>query len=92
MGQQSVTPSQVGEHLAKLLKERGTTAYQLAKATDLAPDFTKRLLTGEQILTADVAFVLGDFFRMSPLIWLDLQRSYHLAARDVEEVGKLLTA
>lgn len=92
MKQRSVTPLHVGGHLTRLIEERGTTADQLSKATGLTFDLITYLLAGEQILTADVAIALAEVFEMSPLIWLDLQRSYYLSARDMEEVGRLVTA
>lgn len=92
MGQKSITPLHVGEYLAELIKERRVTSNQLAKAINLSQNLITCLLTGEQILTADVAIVLGDFFGTSPLFWLDLQRSHYLAARDVKQEGMLMTA
>ncbi len=58
MGQISVKP--VGAYVSGLLKQRGDTADDLVKVTSLSPDLIDALIAGQQILTADVALVLGD--------------------------------
>jgi len=87
MGQQDVLPIQVGGHLARLLKERGATATYLAAATGLSEEHVSGLLDGRCIMTADVAFLLGDFFGVSPLFWLELQSRSCTETRDGKEMG-----
>jgi plasmid maintenance system antidote protein VapI len=86
MGQISVRPIHIGAYLSGLLKQRGSTADQLAEATGLSSALIAELIVGQQILTADVALVLGEFFEVSPLILLEVQSSYCIAARAGKEV------
>ena len=79
MGQQDASFAHLGEHLKAVIQERGITAEKLAGTTGLSLGLIVHLLTGEQILTADVAFVLGDFLGVSPLALLNLQCHYCLA-------------
>jgi len=74
------------------MKDRHVTTDQLAKATNLSQSLITCLHTGQQVLTGDVAFVLADFFGMSPLFWLDLLRNYYLADRNIEKVGVRVAA
>lgn len=92
MGQKSVTSLHVGGYLVGLMEEQRVTTDQLAKATGLSQNLITCLLTGKQVLTGDVAFILSDFFGMSPLFWLDLQRNYYLADQNIEKVGVRVAA
>lgn len=78
MGQQDGSFAHLGEHLKVVIQERGITVEKPAGTTGLSLGLIVHLLTGEQILTADVAFVLGDFFGVSPLALLNLQCHYCL--------------
>jgi plasmid maintenance system antidote protein VapI len=86
MGQISVRPIHIGVYLSGLLKQRGSTADQLAEATGLSLGLIAELIAGQQILTADVALVLGEFFEVSPLTLLEVQSSYCIAVRAGKEV------
>lgn len=48
----------------------------MARATGLSSDLIAELIAGQQILTADVALVLGEFLEVSPLTLLEVQSSY----------------
>lgn len=50
------------------------------------------LLTGEQILTADIDLSLADFFEVSPIELLRVQSDYHLAVRECAEKEHALAA
>jgi plasmid maintenance system antidote protein VapI len=76
MGQISVRPIHIGAYLLGLLKQRGSTADQLAEATGLSSELIAELIVGQQILTADVALVLGEVFEVSPLTLLEVQSNY----------------
>lgn len=80
--QEGVTPLHLGTYLRGLLKERSGSAEQLAAATDLSQELIGCLLTGEQILTADLALSLAAFFELPPLLLLEVQSRYRIAARD----------
>ncbi len=92
MEQHDLLPSHFGGHLERFLAERGVSAEHLAEATNLPHDFLAQLLTGQQILTADVALLLADFFEVSPIFWLDLQRHYCLEAREGEQARVTVAA
>ena len=79
MGQRDSSFAHLGEHLKAVIQKRGITVEKLAGTTGLSLGLIVHLLTGEQILTADVAFVLGDFFGVSPVTLLALQCHYYLA-------------
>jgi plasmid maintenance system antidote protein VapI len=76
MGRISVTPIHIGAYVLGLLRQLGSTADELSKATGLSSDLIADLIVGQQILTADVALALGDFFEVSPLVLLKVQASY----------------
>jgi addiction module HigA family antidote len=76
MGQISVRPIHIGAYVSGLIRQQGSTAEQLAKATGLSSDLIADLIVGQQILTADMALALGDFFEVSPLVFLKVQASY----------------
>jgi len=76
------TPDNFGHYLGTLLEANKLSVLQLAEVTNLEQDFVIRLLSGEQILTADVAFVLAEVFEQSPLWMLEVQRSTVIEARD----------
>lgn len=76
MGQISVRPIHIGAYMSGLLRQRGGTDDQMARATGLSPDVIAELIAGQQILTADVALVLGEFLEVSPLTLLEVQSSY----------------
>jgi plasmid maintenance system antidote protein VapI len=88
MGRILVTPIHIGAYVSGLLTQRGSTAEQLAEATGLSSDLIAELIVGQQILTADVALALSEFFEVSPLILLEVQSSYCIAVRAGREVKK----
>ncbi len=75
------TPEHFGDYLGALLKTHRLSAAQLAEATRLRPELIGQLLRGEQILTADVAFLLAEVFARSPLALLEVQAGGVLEAR-----------
>lgn len=85
MRQQTVWPTHVGRHLEAFLEERGVSTGQFAGRSGITLGHVTDLIKGECILTADVALLLGEFFEMSPLFWLELQRQCCLEARDRSE-------
>ncbi len=92
MGKISVRPIHIGAYLLELLEQRDSTADQLAEATGLSSELIADLIVSEQILTADVALVLGEFFEVSPLTLLEVQSSYCIAARADKEVKTKMLA
>lgn len=92
MGRQMIRPSQFGTHLEAFLEERGVGPSQLAGGSGITLAHVVDLITGDCILTADVALVLSEFFETSPLLWLELQRQCCLEAREEGELDVRMTA
>ena len=74
-----------GERLVEHFSERGVTPEQVAQKSGLSEVLVADLITGKQILTADVAFTLASALELSPLVLLELQRESCLEARDRED-------
>ncbi len=85
MGQSAATPKHFGTYLNTLLQAHELSIAGLAEATRLEPDFIVQLLSGAQILTADVAFLFGEVFRQSPLALLEVQKNSVLKSRETAE-------
>lgn len=85
------SPTHVNRHLEVWLAEGGVTTNQLADKVGVPQGLIADLVTGKQILTADVAFLLADFFGTSPLYWLKLQRQGCLEARERENAPVSVT-
>ena len=60
---------------------------QLAKATGLSVRRVQEITRGQAPVTLDTALRLGRYFRTTPQLWLNLQRSY-----DLEELERRGTA
>ena len=54
------------------------SAGQLAKAMGLSVRRVQEILRGQAPVTLDTALRLGRYFRTTPQLWLNLQRSYDL--------------
>ena len=63
------------------------SAGQLAKATGLSARRVQEIMRGQVPMTLDTALRLGRYFRTTPQLWLNLQRSY-----DLEELERRGTA
>jgi len=63
------------------------SACQLAKATSLSVRRVQEIMRGQAPVTLDTALRLGRYFRTTPQLWLNLQRSY-----DLEELERHGTA
>lgn len=77
-----------GEVLAEeFLKPLGVSEYKLSKAIAVPPRRINEIVHGTRAITADTAWRLGQFFRMTPQFWLNLQTGYDL--RKLEREGGL---
>ena len=63
------------------------SAGQLAKDTGLSARRVQEIMRGQAPMTLDTALWLGRYFRTTPQLWLNLQRSY-----DLEELERRGTA
>ena len=61
------------------------SAGQLAKAMGLSVRRVQEIMRGQVPATLDIALRLGRYFRTTPQLWLNLQRSYDL--EDLERHG-----
>jgi addiction module HigA family antidote len=68
-----------GTVLNALLKKHGLNYSSLAKAIGLSGAMVRLIALDENPVSADVAFRLAAFFKMSPEYWLDLQVAYNIA-------------
>lgn len=89
MGQPATAGKHFGRYLGVLLKTHDLSAVQLAEAAQLEPEFIVRLLTGEHILTGDVALSLADALGLSPVKLLEAQRTALLDSRELRVLKRL---
>lgn len=71
-----------GAYLKKLIKQHGLSVAHLADAADLPTRIIEQLIAGDQILTGDLAFLLADYFKISPLELIRVQSSYYQSVRE----------
>ena len=77
-----------GEILTEeFLKPLGVSEGKLSKAIAVPPRRINEIVHGTRAITADTAWRLGRFFRMTPQFWLNLQTGYDL--RKLEREGGL---
>lgn len=80
----------------EFLKPLNMSAGALAKRLGVPRTRIERLVKEETALTADTALRLSAFFRNTPEFWLNLQRSYDLAAAarvvDLSHIKPLVAA
>ncbi len=83
------TPIHPGEILADELNELGLSAAGLARLIDVPANRISQIIAGKRSITADTAFRLGRYFRTSPDLWMNLQKTYEL---DLErsKIGPIL--
>ncbi len=65
------TPSTPRDALASLMRDRGTTQYQLEKAGVVAQSTLSQILSGKRGISKGTAKKLGAFFGVSSLVFLD---------------------
>ncbi|MBZ5523843.1 MAG: HigA family addiction module antidote protein [Acidobacteriia bacterium] len=70
-------------HPGEILKEEflgpmDITGYALAKAIGVTPQRVSDIILRKTGISADLAVMLGKFFRMSPEFWMNLQPAYAL--------------
>jgi addiction module HigA family antidote len=76
-----------GEFLSEILEELGMSQAAFAKACGVSAMRISCVAKGNRPVTAELALRLGRVLGQSPDYWLNLQRSYDLAAAQ-EAVGR----
>jgi len=60
------------------MKPLGISTNKLARDLDVPPDRISAIVDGARSISADTAFRLGTYFRVSPETWLGLQIDHDL--------------
>ena len=86
-----VPPVHPGEMLREeFLLPLGLSANALALAIGVSATRIGEIVNERRSITGDTAIRLGQYFRVGPEFWLNLQKRYELeVARDAWDVGKL---
>ena len=79
------TAKSINVHPGELLREEflkpmGTTAYRLAKATQLPPQRINQLVNEKRGITVDTDLRLCAYFGLTPGYWLRVQLAHDLRA------------
>ncbi len=80
-GMRSVHP---GEILRDELDALDMLANALSKALDVPVNRITAILNGQQRVTANTALRLARYFRTTPQVWLNLQKTWKLRREEIE--------
>ena len=83
-------PVHPGEVLAEELEELGLSANALAKALCVPTNRITAILNGQRGITADTALRLSCYFGTTPLLWLNLQRTYELRKAEIKSGAEIV--
>lgn len=74
--------------LEEFLKPMGISQYELAKAIKVPQIRISEIVRGMRAISPDTSLRLGQYFKMSPNFWLNLQNDYDLriAKRKIENL------
>lgn len=74
------TPTPPGEMLLEeFLKPSGMTQRELARRMGVPLQRVNEIVRGKRGISADTAILLGEVFKTSPELWMNLQSNYDLA-------------
>ena len=76
-------PVHPGEILAEELEELGLSANALAQALGVPTNRITAILKGQRGVTADTALRLSRYFGTTPLLWLNLQKTFELRMAEI---------
>ncbi len=85
-------PIHPGEMLADELAEIGMNGKQLAERLGIPFNRVYQILRGERSITASTALRLGEFFKGSGELWMNLQKEYDLEVtrkKEGKEIKKI---
>jgi addiction module HigA family antidote len=68
--------------LKEELAEFGITPTELARQISVPPNRISQIINGKRSITADTARRLGEWFRVEPQFWLNLQTNFDLVCAD----------
>lgn len=77
-------PVHPGEILREELAELGMSANALSKALDVPVNRVTAILNGQRGVTANTALRLARYFRTTPQLWLNLQKTWELRRAEIE--------
>lgn len=77
-------PVHPGEILAEELEELGLSANALAHALCVPTNRITAILKEQRGVTADTALRLSRYFGTTPMLWLNLQKTFELRRAEIE--------
>ncbi|MCA9413143.1 MAG: HigA family addiction module antidote protein [Candidatus Omnitrophica bacterium] len=90
MPKRKAKPIHPGEILLEdFMKPMELSQYALAKAISVPPRRINEIVHGKRSITADTALRLGEYFRVDPQSWMNLQSHYDLELAEMN-LGKRL--
>lgn len=79
MGKKLLDPIHPGEILLEdFMKAMGISINRLARDIGVPPGRVSAIVNGKRSISADTALRLGQYFGVSPELWLGLQADYDL--------------
>lgn len=75
-----LAPIHPGELLKDELQEINVSPNELARALGIPMNQVSNIIKGKRAITVDTASRLARYFGTSPQFWLNLQRSFEVAA------------
>lgn len=72
-------PAYPGQIIAETLEDLNVSVRQFAKAMEIAPSTASRLLSGQTIVTPEMAIRLSVVIGSTPETWLKIQSNYSLS-------------
>ena len=88
-GSNGMRPVHPGEILVKELQELSLSANALASTLSVPTNRITAILTGQCGITADMALRLSCYFGTTPLLWLNLQKSFELRMVGIESGAEI---
>ena len=87
-------PVHPGEVLRDELDELGLSANALSKALGVPVNRVTMILSGQRGVSADTALRLARYFRTTPQLWLNLQKTWDLRQAEIaagDEITQCVT-
>lgn len=82
-------PVHPGEILAEELEELGLSANALAHALCVPTNRITAILKEQRGVTADTALRLSRYFGTTPMLWLNLQKTFELRRAEIESGAEI---
>ncbi len=82
-------PVHPGEILAEELEEPGLSANALAHALCVPTNRITAILKEQRGVTADTALRLSRYFGTTPMLWLNLQKTFELRRAEIESGAEI---